>query len=51
MYIFKEFLGSIKFHLLDGFPTKPLMDYDKTLHELNLQNSLLTKKYFDLCVH
>ena len=38
--------GSIKFHLLDGFPPKPLRDYDRTIYELNLQNSLLTQKIY-----
>ena len=36
--------GSFKFHLLDGFPPKPLRDYDRTIYELKLQNSLLTQK-------
>ena len=38
--------GCIKFHLLDGFPPKPLRDYDKTIYELNIQNSLLTQKIY-----
>ena len=38
--------GSIKFHLLDGFPPKPLRDYDRTIYELKLQNSLLTQKIY-----
>jgi hypothetical protein len=38
--------GCIQFHLLDGFPPKPLRDYDKTLYELNIQNSLLTQKIY-----
>ena len=38
--------GCIKFHLLDGFPPKPLRDYDKTLYELGIQNSLLTQKIY-----
>ena len=38
--------GSIKFHLLDGFPPRPLRDYDRTIYELNLQNSLLTQKIY-----
>ena len=36
--------GCIKFHLLDGFPPKPLRDYNRTIYELKLQNSLLTQK-------
>ena len=35
--------GSNNFYLLDGFPPKPLRDYDKTIYELRLQNSLLTQ--------
>ena len=36
--------GCVKFHLLDGFPPKPLRDYNRTIYELKLQNSLLTQK-------
>ncbi len=36
--------GSSNFHLLDGFPPKPLRDYDKTIYELGLQNSMLTQR-------
>ena len=38
--------GSVKFHLLDGFPPKLLRDYDRTIYELRLQNSLLTQKIY-----
>ena len=47
IYVYvRRISGSVKFHLLDGFPPKPLRDYDKTLYELNLQNSLLTQKIY-----
>ena len=36
--------GSSNFHLLDGFPPRPLRDYDKTLYELGLNNSMLTQR-------
>ena len=36
--------GSNNFTLLDGFPPKPLKDYDRTISELNLQNTTLTQK-------
>ena len=45
MYV-RRISGSIKFHLLDGFPPKPLRDYDRTIYELRLQNSLLTQKIY-----
>jgi hypothetical protein len=35
---------SNNFYLLDGFPPKPLKDYDRAIWELGLQNSLLTQK-------
>ena len=38
--------GCIKFHLLDGFPPKLLRDYDRTIYELNIHNSLLTQKIY-----
>ena len=38
--------GCIKFHLLDGFPPKLLREYDKTIYELNINNSLLTQKIY-----
>ena len=36
--------GSNNFHLLDGFPPKPLRDYDKKIGDLNIENSILTQK-------
>ena len=38
--------GCIKFHLLDGFPPKLLRDYDRTIYELNINNSLLKQKIY-----
>ena len=35
--------GSNNFTLTEGFPPTPLNDYEKTIGELNLQNSLLTQ--------
>ena len=32
------------FDLLEGFPPKPLVDYDKTIEELGLVNSVLTQR-------
>ena len=47
IYLFvRRVSGCIKFHLLDGFPPKPLRDYDRTIYELKLQNSLLTQKIY-----
>ena len=40
----KEMSGLNDFALLDGFPPKPLFDLDKTIEELNLENSVLTQK-------
>ena len=40
----RDISGSSNFHLLDGFPPKPLRDYDKTIYELGLQNSMLTQR-------
>lgn len=40
----KELSGLNDFALLDGFPPKPLFDLDKTIGELNLENSVLTQK-------
>ena len=40
----KEMSGLNDFALLDGFPPKPLFDLDKTIGELNLENSVLTQK-------
>ena len=34
----------INFILLDGFPPKPLLEFDKTIKELGIENSMLTQK-------
>lgn len=36
--------GSSNFSLLDGFPPRPLTDYNKSIQELHLEGSLLTQK-------
>ena len=36
--------GSNNFSLLDGFPPKPLTDYNKTIKELHLEGSILTQR-------
>ena len=36
--------GSNNFALLDGFPPRPLTDYNKTIQELHLEGSLLTQR-------
>ena len=36
--------GSNNFALLDGFPPKPLKDFNKTIEELKLENTILTQK-------
>jgi len=36
--------GSHNFSLLDGFPPRPLTDYNKTIQELHLEGSLLTQR-------
>ena len=36
--------GSNNFSLLDGFPPRPLTDYNKTIKELHLEGSLLTQR-------
>ena len=38
--------GYIKFHLFDGFPSKLLRDYDSTIYELNINNSLIKQKIY-----
>ena len=43
-YHIRKISGSNNFYLLDGFPPRPLRDYDRTIYELRLQNSLLTQK-------
>lgn len=36
--------GLNEFYLLDGFPPKPLLNFEKTIKELNLNNNVLTQK-------
>ena len=36
--------GSNNFSLLDGFPPRPLTDYNKTIQDLHLEGSLLTQR-------
>ena len=36
--------GSNNFYLLEGFPPKPLREYNKTIQELKLENTILTQK-------
>ena len=36
--------GSINFTLLDGFPPRTLTDYNRTIGELKLENSILTQR-------
>jgi len=43
-YFIKKASGSKDFYLLDGFPPQPLKDYNKTIGELKLENSILTQK-------
>ena len=40
----KKKSGSNNFSLLDGFPPRPLTNYNKTIQELHLEGSLLTQK-------
>ena len=40
----KKKSGSNNFALLDGFPPRPLTDYNKTIQELHLEGSLLTQR-------
>ena len=40
----KKKSGSDNFSLLDGFPPRPLTDYNKTIQELHLEGSLLTQR-------
>ena len=43
-YHVRRISGSNNFYLLDGFPPRPLRDYDRTIYELGLQNSMLTQR-------
>ena len=43
-FYIQKISGSNNFHLLDGFPPKPLRDYDRPISELNLENTILTQK-------
>ena len=43
-YYVRRISGSNNFTLLDGFPPKPLNDYDKTIGELKLENTTLTQR-------
>jgi hypothetical protein len=43
-YYVRRVSGSNNFTLLDGFPPRPLKDYDKTIGELNLKNTILTQR-------
>ena len=40
----RKISGSNNFTLLDGFPPKPLRDYDRTIGELKLENTTLTQR-------
>ena len=40
----RKISGSNNFTLLDGFPPKPLRDYDRTIGQLKLENSTLTQR-------
>ncbi len=42
-YVYK-ISGTKNFHLLEGFPPKPLREYNKTIGELGLENTTLTQK-------
>ena len=44
MNFVKKKSGSNNFSLLDGFPPRPLTDYNKTIQEMHLEGSLLTQK-------
>jgi hypothetical protein len=43
-YFVKKTSGSKDFYLLDGFPPQPLKDYNQTIGELKLENTILTQK-------
>ena len=40
----RKISGSNNFTLLDGFPPKPLRDYDRTIDQLKLENTTLTQR-------
>jgi UBX domain-containing protein 1 len=45
VYVYvKNLSGSDNFVLLDGFPPKPLRDYDRTIGQLKLENTTLTQR-------
>ena len=43
-YYVRRISGSNNFTLLDGFPPKPLRDYDKTIGSMRLENCTLTQR-------
>ena len=43
-FYIQKISGSKNFHLLDGFPPKPLREYNKLIRDLNLDNTILTQK-------
>ena len=43
-YYVQKISGSNNFYLLDGFPPKPLREYNKLIGELKLDNTILTQK-------
>ena len=43
-FYIQKISGSNNFYLLDGFPPKPLRDYNRPIGEFNLENSILTQK-------
>ena len=43
-FYIQKISGSNNFHLLDGFPPKPLREYNKLIGDLNLDNTILTQK-------
>ena len=43
-YYVQKISGSKNFHLLDGFPPKPLREYNKCIGELHLDKTILTQK-------
>ena len=43
-YYVNKISGSNNFYLLDGFPPKPLREYNKIIGDLKLDNTILTQK-------